>query len=269
MQTPSNPDRAKADIARKIRALRVGRRMTQATLSRALGLSQGRFSEIERGRGSFTAEQFLAVLKLFNVPLSHFVSDDAPPAAAVQQALVRLGASHLTESVELSPTHAWDDPAGVIREVLLAPESPRHLAALAPVLVRHVDALPLNRLRAQFLDYGLGNRWAWLLENIRAAMSMARPEVTNRRALALLARADLVLSTHLNHPWTQGSAGSVSAAPDLLDADIRSPKTLAEVGQSASPISHRWNIVTRLQPEDFLEALRASGVTHTIPDPRC
>ena len=50
-------------------------------------------SEIERGDGSFTAEQFLAILKLFNVPASHFTSSTPQPDSSLQNALARLGAA--------------------------------------------------------------------------------------------------------------------------------------------------------------------------------
>jgi len=45
-----------------------------SALAGQLGLEQSRLSEIERGDVSFTAEQFVAILKLFNVPPSHFAS---------------------------------------------------------------------------------------------------------------------------------------------------------------------------------------------------
>src|SRR5262245_3590350 len=64
----------KTRIAGRVRALRKDRRWTQAELAEHLHLSQNRLSEIERGGGSFTAEQFLAILKLFNIPVTHFAA---------------------------------------------------------------------------------------------------------------------------------------------------------------------------------------------------
>jgi len=52
------------------------------------------------------------------------------------------------------------------------------------------------------------------------------------------------------------------ANPDVLDAQIRSEKSLMEVQKNASSISLRWTIVTRIRTEDFLEALKASRVAH-------
>src|SRR6185436_20500519 len=74
-------DRRRSDVAAKVRALRKARRWTQAELGKRLGLSQARLSEIEGGDGSFTAEQLLLLLKLFNVGASRFVSSEEGSAA--------------------------------------------------------------------------------------------------------------------------------------------------------------------------------------------
>jgi hypothetical protein len=47
-------------------------------------------------------------------------------------------------------------------------------------------------------------------------------------------------------------------APDVLDAGIRSKRTFDEVAASSSPISRRWGIITVLQTDDFVEALRGA-----------
>jgi transcriptional regulator with XRE-family HTH domain len=54
-------------ISTKVRDLHTGRRWTQAELAKPLGRSQARLSEVERGQGSFSAEQLLEILRLFNV----------------------------------------------------------------------------------------------------------------------------------------------------------------------------------------------------------
>lgn len=83
-------NKIRTGVARKIRALREARHWTQADLSKRLGLSQSRFSEIERGQGSFTAEQFLEILKLFNVPVTHFAPGQKGSGSEIQNALARL-----------------------------------------------------------------------------------------------------------------------------------------------------------------------------------
>src|ERR1035438_2790437 len=87
-----NLKKSRTSIARKVQDLRRARHWTQAELARLLHLSQSRLSEIEGGDGSFTAEQFLTILRLFNVAASEFVHEHADPTAELQNALARLGA---------------------------------------------------------------------------------------------------------------------------------------------------------------------------------
>lgn len=47
---------------------------------------------------------------------------------------------------------------------------------------------------------------------------------------------------------------------DILDAGIRSKKTLDEVAAENSSISQRWGVVTSLQTQDFIDALEAVHV---------
>ena len=67
--------KSRREIADKARELRRLRGWTQAELAKRLQLSQNRLSEIESGDGSFTAEQFLLLLRLFNVAATDFVRD--------------------------------------------------------------------------------------------------------------------------------------------------------------------------------------------------
>src|ERR1035438_3665225 len=180
---------ARTEIARKVRALRAERRLTQAELSKDLGLSQGRFSEIERGQGSFTAEQFLELLKLFNVPVSHFSPEEKGQTSEIQNALARLGASHLHERSDILPSGLYEEAGSVVREVLVGAESPRHITSLAPVMVRNIDNINLNKLRSQFLEYGLERRWVWLLENTLAAIRHELSEGLPRKQSATYRRA--------------------------------------------------------------------------------
>lgn len=113
----------RSGIAGKIRALRWDRHWTQVELARKLGLSQGRYSEIERGQGSFTAEQFLEMLKLFQVPVSHFSELRKGDGPETSNAPVRFGARRagILKAVQPPGAHprksatnqamAEDDPA--------------------------------------------------------------------------------------------------------------------------------------------------------------
>ena len=251
-------NKIRTEIARKIRALREERHWTQAELSKGLGLSQSRFSEIERGQGSFTAEQFLEVLKLFNVPVSHFAVGQSGSGSEIQNALMRLGAIHLHERSDVLPSERLEEVGDVIREALLGAESPRHITSLAPVLVRNIDRINLNKLRTQFLEYGLERRLAWLIENTLMAVRHELAGGLPRKEAILYLRAELILSACLeNVPFNRSRRNSVEAL-DILDTQILSEKTLKEVQNSTSTISHRWGIATVLQPGDFIAALQAS-----------
>src|SRR6476469_4792741 len=110
MDQLSRKSAGRARISATVRALRKERGWTQAELAEKLGLSQNRLSEVERGDGSFTAEQFLLILKLFNVTTSRF-ADATDRPQQLQNALARRGASHLQESAGVVPA---DDLADVV-----------------------------------------------------------------------------------------------------------------------------------------------------------
>jgi transcriptional regulator with XRE-family HTH domain len=256
-KSSSARDKLRSHIARKVLELRKASRWTQAELSERLDVSQGRLSELERGDGSFTAEQLVTLLKLFNVPVSEFSPDTPEPPSELQSALARLGAAHLQESSSVVPPERLATVGEVVRETVVTADSPRLLTAVAPVLVQSVDDVPFQRLYLQFLDMGFERRFAWLVENTIAAI---REDVTNVTGAAVrrrYRRAQVLLESFLAfvavHPGRR-----TSAAPDVLDRGIRTRQTLEEVEAAASGISRRWGIVTTLQPEDFVAALRSA-----------
>ncbi|MBL0311238.1 MAG: helix-turn-helix transcriptional regulator [Holophagaceae bacterium] len=255
----SKRNKIRTEIAGKIRALREGRRWTQADLSTKLGLSQGRFSEIERGQGSFTAEQFLEILSLFNVPVSHFAPKRTGADSELQNALARLGA-HLHERSTVLPSERLAEVGDVVREALLGAESARHTTSLAPVLVRNIDRINLNALRAQFLEYGLERRLAWLIENTLVAVRSELAGGLPSKEAMLYRRAELILNAYLANALLARSQRKPSEVWDILDAQIVTEKILEEVQNSASTISRRWGIATVLQSNDFIEALKTARV---------
>src|SRR5688500_7806930 len=101
-------------IVERVRRLRRDNKWTQFRLAELLGLSQNRLSEIERGKGSFTTEQLLLLLKTFNVPLSYFSGQAATEEKSLQNALARLGAKHLQESRDILPTEKLERSAAVV-----------------------------------------------------------------------------------------------------------------------------------------------------------
>jgi transcriptional regulator with XRE-family HTH domain len=245
-------------IAEKVRVLRQERRWTQAELARHLELSQSRLSEIETGDGSFTAEQFLTILRLFNVPASHFTESAPDHQAALQNALARLGAVQLRESSEIVPPDDLVALPDVIRETLLD-GSARLITALAPVLESHIDRLNLNRLHAVTVEVGLAGRLGWVLENTLAALGQELAGALPSPWAQRYRRAQTLLGAFLESAAAPQAARSQTAvAADILDPGIRSKRTLEEVRASSSDISRRWHVVTRLQPENFAEALRGA-----------
>jgi transcriptional regulator with XRE-family HTH domain len=245
-------DHLRRSIAAKVRALRTERAATQRELAEQLGMTQGRLSEIERGDGSFTAEQLLVLLRVFNVPVSHFAPPARDTGATLQNALVRLGAAHLQAVADVTPSERLEEVGAVVREVLLAP-SPRQVTALGPVLVLHVDPVMLRRLHAELAAIGLDHRLGWLLDNVLEAVRRLESLPRGRPLAKRCRRAEAVLDTFLEHARP---LGAVAAPADLLDLTIASAKTRAEAAQASSAISKRWGIVTDIQPDDFVEALR-------------
>jgi transcriptional regulator with XRE-family HTH domain len=240
------------DVVATVRDLRTGRKLPQAELAALLGMSQSRLSEVERGHGSFTAEQFLVLLRLFNVPVSDFDRRTAlDRTAQLQNALARLGASHLRETDTVLPSEELHEVRGAIREALIDGTS-RLVTATAPVLVLHIDRAGLTRLDFELRAAGLERRLAWLADNVIEAISLERTPSRDREWAQRYARAEVVLATFLD---SAGRVPNEDAPLDVLDPQIRSTRTVSEVKARRSPASRRWGIVTRLRPEDFARAL--------------
>ena len=254
--------KVRAEIAENVRELRKERRWTQAELAKRLDLSQARLSEIEGGDGSFTAEQFLLLLKLFNVGANRFAPSAGSSAghareAQIQNALVRLGALHLQESRDVLPSERLDEVRSAVRETLVLAESPRLVTALAPVLVTNAEQVNLNKLQLELSEAGLPRRLPWLVENIINALDHSEPQTSSRAWVRLCRRAYVLLRTFLDAARADPSLGS-SGAPDVLDSNIRSKRSSDDIAAASSPISKRWRVVTSLQPEDFAHALASA-----------
>lgn len=254
------PDRTQ--IATVVRALRRERAWTQGELAQKLGLSQSRLSEIESGGGSFTAEQFLLILKLFNVTTSRFTGGVVDRQAQIQNALARLGAHQLHEQSELVPTEDLDEPTEVVRNTLIEGE-PRFLTALAPVLMSNVDRISLGKLYLDLGKVGMERRLGWICENTLAALGLALKDEVPRSWAQRARRAEVVLSAFLDATPTIGAANGGPGGLDALDRSIRSKKTLDQVKASSSDISRKWDIVSSLTASDFAESLRAARVAHS------
>lgn len=235
---PEDLEKDRLRIARKVRELRTQRRLTQQDLAGKLQLSQGRLSDLERGNGSFTAEQFLTILRCFNVGASDFASSTRAHDPELRNALARLGAIHLQENDDVVPSEQLEEVANLVRESLLA-DSPRYVTALAPVLVRNVDRLNLRRLVLQLADVGLDRRLAWVIDNTVEALRQELPATPRGRLRQSYRRAELLLGQLLEFLVDRESL-DYKAPVDLLDRGILTKQTLEEVTASSSEISRRW-----------------------------
>lgn len=238
----------------RLRLLRRHRRWTRADLARRLGVSPARVGELERGDAALTVEEFLRVLEVFNVGVEHF-AQVAPPreASAVQNALVRLGASHLVAGETLVPS--WcADVGSVMSEVLTAPESPRHVTALAPVVVAQVERVNLHALADRLAAIGRSRRVGWLADHLRALYRAVQPPTpAARRAATML---DFFAESLAGQP------PDASAPLDVLDADVRSAATARRLVAEGDAVARRWRIVTRLGAQDFRDAWEMARASH-------
>ncbi len=254
--------KVRREIASKVRELRQQRGWTQVELAKRLQLSQNRLSEIERGDGSFTAEQFLVLLRLFNVAATDFVHDHQDRDLQVQNALARLGAAHLQENVQVLPGKELEDVHGAVREALLI-GSARLVTAVAPVLVAHADRLNLARLYGELEKLGHERRLAWVVDNTLIALDTLananEPQSSTWSRLRL--RAEIPFKLFLELVGSPKGTTSRPGPLDLLDPTIRSRRTLEDTQRHASKPSQRWGIATSLQPDDFVQALRAARAT--------
>lgn len=254
-----NLEKIREEINLKFRTLRLERNFTQKELSKKIGLSQSRLSEIERGKGSFTAEQFIVILKFFNVSANYFISHaELDTSQEIQSALARLGGKHLFESTKVFPSEQLDNLSKTIREVLVH-GTPRFLTALGPVLVENIDTINLHNFYRSLSDSSLERRFAWLIENIYESISILVESNVKQRIKNKLKRTEVVMGNFLDLPYNEIQNKidkNGSDYWDIISTDIRSKKTLVEIKNNLSNISMRWRIVSTLFPSDFEKVLR-------------
>lgn len=243
-------------ISARVRELRVGRRWTQKELGAKLGLSQSRLSEIESGQGAFTAEQFLRVLELFNVTVDRFAARPTEVGSQLQNAIARLGASHLFESDSVLPSERLREALPVIRETLVSPDSSRQVTGLAPVIVSHINDINFSKLESELAELGRERRLYWLIDSVREAVGLQDEEGLPREWRVRYRRAAALCDLSLQY-W-RAQSPRTPVIPDVLDPEIASAESLAEVQAEGSEAARRWRIVTRITIDDFAAALRAA-----------
>ena len=223
--------------------------MTQGQLAELLHLSQSQISHIERGERSLSAEELLVLLGHFNVGLDGF----SPPTdhlGSLQNALARFGAYHLREDPRVHVVSQHSTPRDTVRSVLLQPSSERLVTALAPVLVVSIEELPLTALQHELSAAGVPHRLPWLVDNLIAAI--AERHTAPRRDWALRLNRTSVVLAAFKVPRPPASEHEFM---DAFDPSVRSTKSYELLWEEASSISHAWRIATRLQPQDFSDAL--------------
>ncbi len=246
-------------IGERIHDLRKERHWTQAQLANLLRISQNYLSILERGQGSFTAEHLLTILKRFNVPIDYFAPNKTQVEGQIQNALARQGASHLLERIDIIPSEQLKSAADAIRETLLSADSTQLITGIAPVLVAHVRNLNLSKIKAQLAEAGVDRRLPWVVENTEEAIKKELLAGKLPRQIAVAYEQAKVVLENALASWRPAGLEKLKNVPeDVLDSDIASDKSRREILAESSKISRRWRILSRIQVEDFVSALRAA-----------
>lgn len=248
------------ELGEKVRNLRIARRLPQRSLAQTLGVSQATISRLESGKEGLSVDQLLQVCRLFNVPPSQLLPEEGAATKQIRRSLIRHGAVNLVDDENILPSERLADVKEVIKEVLIATESPREVAALAPVLVQNAGKLSVEDLALDLgrLDGRFNRRVGWLLENTLAAVEKeiesAPPHAWRVRCLRAKALFIPELKT-LQRKWDPIWGNRIPPQEDILDTDLISKQSIEEARGYRSQISHNWNVISRLQVSDFVHAL--------------
>lgn len=244
-------------ISQGIRAARLGRRLSQLELAKKLGISQSRLSEIEQGKGSITAEQFVILLQFFNLPISYFVSNAKSEFdLRLQNALAYYGAKYLRKNeVAIMESQDVND---VIIETLTSTNDSRLLTALAPIVVNQYHKINFDRIVHRMLEHRILNRFAWILDGTSYAINERFEKTTSFLGRDLSSKYDLALKrlniwlTRLTRSystlWKTYILESSLEQEDLLDMSLKK-------SDKCDDLANKWRIITRIKKEDFYNAL--------------
>lgn len=249
------------DIAEAVRAARKERRFTQQEVAALLGLSQSRYSEIESGNGSFTAEQLVMLMQRFNLPLDHFIgkAKNENVNSQLQNALSRLGAEELMEDSSVLPSERLSEVNDVVAETIISASTARHVTALAPVFIMHANNINFREIRNRLQRLEMEGRLWWIVESTIEALKKVSDDMFLPKDRRLFSKALIVLdgkTITMREIWF---AKSGEHADDILDEkDIASKKTFEEIIEGRSKLARKWKIVTRITTNDFIDAIRWS-----------
>lgn len=239
-------------ISHGIRSARVDRRLSQAELAQKLGISQSRLSEIEQGKGSITAEQFIFLLQFFNLPISHFVKqENVSFEDQLQNRMIQLGGRSLREVSNVLPSEKINSIYTVVIETLVGGLTSRLVLGLIPVVISNIDQIDFYRLRSKFTEVGQKNRIYWFIDGLLNAIQVRCKQFVPHQYVRLYRRAEVQLSRARLFSQLDNADG----VEDVLDMDITTPRTLGNVRASCDDLAKKWNIITRITQEDFNKAL--------------
>lgn len=249
-------DNIKKEITESVKNARKKRRFTQKEVADWLDITQSRYSQIENGNGSFTAEQLVILMQKFNLPLNHLIGEKKTAVSQLQNALSRLGAGELYEEPDVLPSERLADVAKVITETIITADSSRQITSLAPVIVKNISLVNFNLLRRTLEEFGLLGRLGWLLESISHAVVRVLENTTSRQRSVLYKKTIVKIDSLTNSIWFFWSTSGKNSPEDILDKTLVSQKTLEEIKSSRDPLAEKWRIITRITTDDFIKALK-------------
>ena len=187
MTTDSRPyplDKARTAIARRVQGLPKDRHWTQAEFPSPRPLPEPP-QRSSRGAGSLTAEQFLGILRLFNVAASEFDPGRSNPSSDLQNALARLGALTTRRATDRAAQRAPREGDGRHPRSHRGRRAPaahhRHRAGPRSQRRRH----PSSKLHVNLEAAGLGRRLAG------SPPTRSRPSAGRRRPLLPRGRSSM------------------------------------------------------------------------------
>ena len=244
-------------IARQIKEVRLERRLTQRELAKLLDITQARYSQIENGKGSFSAEQLIILMKHLNIPLSAFQLKGKQPDIdeQLQKALHYSGADELYEDSDVLPSERLEDINKLIVETIVAASSARHIMALIPIIIKNASDINLDHIKRSLNRLGLENRLGWIIDGITQAIDKELQKFAPRKKMLLLRRALVAVRPYVS--IHQALLFCETTLPDdILDRNIASQRTLDSLREKRDPLAKKWNIVTAITLDDFIAAIR-------------
>lgn len=244
-------------ISRQLRAFRKKRHFTQIELARFLDISQPRLSEIERGNGSLSAEQFLILLREFNLNIQDFISEKESIEQTLQNTLFRLGSTDLNTIPGL-PSERIKTINEAIIETLCDASSSRLIINLIPIIIKNSAQIDEYKLNSKLEGLGYKNRLKWIIEGSWNVLRIRLENYLPRNIQKLYRVADVRLGGPVRISNALRTIGRFDIPEDVLDADITSQKTLDAVKEKRDELAKKWKIVTRITQQDMLNVLIVS-----------